>query len=232
MVQNDSELVVGPGSHLVRHNDPPRSQAPSIIDQSLPQDHATIDHFRYNTIRPDKMKKFPPPRLRILDMDFDEPSLILRSVDRVKTWGLGTYHFFANMAVAYDVASESKGGNRDRHDANVIYTIQKDCAKVSSFMVALLLVPPIALGFSIFSLYNPFIKPTSFQHPRDIVSSLDRFLHAQKAHPVTEALLTPSMSANRQLGGYDGRNDWPRRGLVEFVRKGVQSRHEDPLLIC
>ena len=52
----NSDLVTQNESHLTRHNDPPRSQAPSVIDQTQELDDKMIDKFKF--------KSFPKERLK------------------------------------------------------------------------------------------------------------------------------------------------------------------------
>ena len=159
----------GPGSHLIRHNDPPRSKGPEIFKLDEPPDHSMIDHDRLN-VAPGRIKKFPPPRLKIMDLDYSEPPLPIRAVERVQTWALGTYHIFGNLLVLYDIKKERAGAEYTFHDGRVRQTIKEDMLKLAHFVFAVVFFPPAALAMLVWAWYNPYMKLSSFWHPRDMVS--------------------------------------------------------------
>lgn len=61
--------------------------------------------------------------------------------------------------------------SRTFEDGKLIRDIRMDAFKALNFVFAAVFFPPAALLMLLFSIYNPYGKPSTFHNPRDIAST-------------------------------------------------------------
>lgn len=168
------------GSHLIKHNDPPRSQAPDIFEaeyeSDFTPDHYDIDKEKYQ-VRAGRLKEIPSPKIIVTNDDYEMPSLFLRSIDRIRTWYFGVIDVVANYDVVWQINKEkSATESRTPEEGKLIREINHDAFQAVQFVFAAVFFPPVALIMLLFSVYNPYGKPSTFHNPRDIASKTKNYI--------------------------------------------------------